>query len=128
MSIKGAPPQRTAWQSGVVLGNGIQDGKKEEMKETVEETWARNYSVNGDIISANTAIRVLDVSPLRKGRVDREDSGTEQVVENGECQSDNLKLYCTGRETEEKGMTHKSQNGSGKSLSEYGYQESYSTK
>ena len=83
--------------------------------------------MNGDIISANTAIRVLEVSPLRQGRVDREDSGTEQVVENGECQSDNLKLYCTGREKEEKGMTQKAQNGSGKSPSESGYQELHST-
>ena len=63
--------------------------------------------MNGSIISANTAIRVLEVSPLQKGRVDGEDSGTEQVVENSEWQSDNRKLYSTGREKEEKGMTHK---------------------
>src|SRR6218665_2021143 len=104
----------------------IHDGKKEEMQETVEEIWAMSYLVIGGIISANTAL-VLEVSPLRKERVDAEYSGTEQVVENSEWQSDNRKLYSTGREKEEKGVLHIAHDVNGKSPSESGYQESHST-
>src|SRR6218665_1561115 len=56
-----------------------------------DEIWAMSYSLIGGIISANTAL-VLEVSPLRKGRVDGEYSGTEQVVENSEGQRENQTL------------------------------------
>ena len=81
----------------------IQDGKKTRSDDCnrSDEIWAMSYTVIGGIISANTAL-VLKVSPLRKGRVDGEYSGTEQVVENSEWQGDNQKLYSTGREKEEK--------------------------
>src|SRR6218665_1411956 len=91
-----------------------------------DKIWAMSYSVIGGIISANTAL-VLEVSPLEKGRVDGEYSGTEQVVENSERQGDNQKLYSTGREKEEKGVLHIAHDGSGKSPLESGYQESHST-
>ncbi len=106
----------------------IQDGKKTRSDDCnrSDEIWAMSYSVIGGIISANTAL-VLEVSPLRKGRVDGEYSGTEQVVENSEWQGDNQKLYSTGREKEEKGVLHIAHDGSGKSPSESGYQESHST-
>src|SRR6218665_2118182 len=103
----------------------IQDGKKEEMQETIEKIWAMSYSVIGGIISADTAL-VLEVSPLRNGRVDGEYSGIEQVVENSEWQSDNRKLYSTEREKEEKGVLRIAHDGSGKSPSESGYQEPHS--
>ena len=51
----------------------------------------------------NTAL-VLEVSPLPKGRVDVEYSGTEQVVKNSERQGEHQKLYSTGIEKEEKGV------------------------
>ena len=56
----------------VVLGNGGQDDRKEEMEETTEEIGARSYSVNDGGTNANTASRVLEVLPLGKGRVDVE--------------------------------------------------------
>src|SRR6218665_1644974 len=60
----------------------IQDGKKTRSDDCnrSDEIWAMSYSVIGGIISAKTAL-VLEVSPLRKGRVNGEYSGTEQVVE-----------------------------------------------
>ena len=61
-----------------------------------DEIWAMSYSVIGGIISVNTAL-VLEVSRLRKGRVDGEYSGTEQVVENSKWQGNNQKLYSTRR-------------------------------
>src|SRR6218665_1004436 len=70
-----------------------------------DEIWEMSYSVIGGIISASTAL-VLEVLPPRKGRVDGNYSGTEQVVENSEWQGDNQKLYSTGREKEEKGVLH----------------------
>src|SRR6218665_2463853 len=102
----------------------IQDGKKTRSDDCnrSDEVWAMSYSVIGGIISA----LVLEVSPLRKGRVDGEYSGTEQGVENSKWQGDNQKLYSTGREKEEKGVLHIAHYGSGKS-SESGYQESHST-
>src|SRR6218665_3988194 len=85
----------------------IQDGKKTRSDDCnwSDEIWVMSYLVIGGIISANTAL-VLEVSPLRKGRVDGEYSGTEQVVENNEWQGENQKLYSTGREKEEKGVLH----------------------
>ena len=81
----------------------------------------------GDEICGIIIALVLEVSPLRKGRVDWEYSGTEQVAENNEWQSDNWKLYSTGREKEEKCVLYIAHDGSGKSPSESGYQESHST-
>src|SRR6218665_2881030 len=49
--------------------------RQDQMTATVM-IWAMSYSVIGGIISANTAL-VLEVSPLRKGRVDGEYSGTD---------------------------------------------------
>jgi len=85
----------------------IQDGKKTRSDDCnrSDEIWAMSYSVIGGIISANTAL-VLEVSPLPKGRVDVEYSGTEQVVENSERQGEHQKLYSTGIEKEEKGVLH----------------------
>src|SRR6218665_1542778 len=96
----------------------IQDGKKTRSDDCnrSDEIWAMSYSVIGGI----TAL-VLEVSPLQKGRVDGEYSGTEQVV------GDNKNLYSTGREKEEKGVLHIAHDGSGKSPSESGYQKSHST-
>src|SRR6218665_533054 len=49
----------------------IQDAKKTRSDDCnrSDEIWAMSYSVIGGIISANTVL-VLEVSPLRKGRVD----------------------------------------------------------
>ena len=97
MSSKGAPSHGSPWHSWVMLGNGLQnglqDGKKTKSDDCnrSDKIWAMSYSVIGGIISANNAL-VLEVSPLRKGRVDGEYSGTEQVVENIEWQGDNQKL------------------------------------
>src|SRR6218665_1976281 len=106
----------------LLLYKMIQDGKKTRSDDCnrSDDIWAMSYSVNGGIISANTAL-VLEVSPHRKGRVDGEYSGTKQVV------GDNQKLYSTGRETEEKDVLHIAHDGSGKSPSESCYQESHST-
>src|SRR6218665_1745197 len=85
----------------------IQDGKKTRSDDCniSDVIWGRSYSVIGGIISANTVL-VLEVSPLRKWRVDGEYSGIEQVVENSEWQGDNQKLYSPRREKEEKGVLH----------------------
>src|SRR6218665_35205 len=106
----------------------IQDGKKTRSDDCnrSDEIWAMSYSVISGIISANTAL-VLEVSPLRKGRGDGEDSGTEQVGENSEWEGGNQKLYRMGREKDEKGVLHIAHDGSRKSLLESGYQESHST-
>src|SRR6218665_347908 len=91
----------------------MQDGKKTRSDDCnrSDEIWAISYSVIGGIISANTAL-VLEVSPLPKGRVDGECSGTEQGVENSEWQGDTQKLYSTGREKEEKSVLHIPHDGS----------------
>src|SRR6218665_2843900 len=64
-----------------------------------------SYSVIGGIISANTAL-VLEFLPPRKGRVDGEYSGTEQVVENSEWQGDNQKPGNMSSEITKQSLPH----------------------
>ena len=92
------------------------------MQETVEEIWAMSYSVIGGIISANTAL-VLEVSPLRKGRVDGSTQEQNRWLKTASGKA--ITGNCTA--PEEKGVLHIAHDGSGKSPSESGYQESHST-
>src|SRR6218665_614595 len=90
-----------------------------------DEIWAMSYSVIGGIISANTAL-VLEVSPLRKGRVDGSTQEQNRFLKTASGKA--ITRNCTAPEEKKRRkvccIAHA---GSGKSPSESGYQESHST-
>src|SRR6218665_694919 len=55
----------------------IQDGKKEEMQETVEEIWAMSYSVIAGIISANTTRGLPPMTVFLKNEYGKEKTDQE---------------------------------------------------